>query len=41
MRLQANVENLLDARYYVNADNNTNISPGFRRAVRIGLTAAF
>ncbi len=41
MRLQANVENVLDARYYVNADNNTNISPGFRRAVRIGLTAAF
>jgi catecholate siderophore receptor len=41
MRLQANVENLLDARYYVNADNNTNISPGFRRAVRLGLTAAF
>jgi catecholate siderophore receptor len=41
MRLQANVENVLDAKYYVNADNNTNISPGFRRAVRIGLTAAF
>jgi catecholate siderophore receptor len=41
IRLQANVENVLDARYYVNADNNTNISPGFRRAVRMGLTAAF
>jgi len=41
VRLQANVENLLDRTYYVNADNNTNISPGFRRALRLGLTAAF
>ena len=41
MRLQANVENLFDKKYYVNADNNTNITPGFRRAVRVGLTAAF
>jgi catecholate siderophore receptor len=41
LRLQANVENLLDTRYYANADNNTNISPGFRRAVRVGLAAAF
>jgi len=41
VRLQANVENLLDETYYVNADNNTNISPGFRRALRVGLTAGF
>jgi catecholate siderophore receptor len=41
LRLQANVENLFDRTYYVNADNNNNISPGFRRAIRIGLTAAF
>jgi catecholate siderophore receptor len=41
LRLQANVENLLDRTYYANADNNTNISPGFRRALRLGLTAAF
>ena len=41
MRLQANVENLLDRKYYVNADSNTNISPGFPRALRIGLTARF
>jgi len=41
VRLQANVENLLDATYYVNADNNTNISPGFRRALRVGLAAGF
>ncbi len=41
LRLQVNVENLLDRRYYVNADSNTNISPGFPRAVRVGLTARF
>lgn len=41
LRLQANVENLFDRTYYVNADSNTNISPGFRRAIRIALSAAF
>jgi catecholate siderophore receptor len=41
LRVQANVENLLDKTYYVNADNNTNISPGFRRAIRLGLNASF
>jgi catecholate siderophore receptor len=41
MRLQANVENLLDRKYYVNADSNTNISPGFPRAVRVGVIARF
>ena len=41
MRLQANVENLFDKKYYINADSNTNISPGSSRAVRIGLTARF
>jgi catecholate siderophore receptor len=41
VRLQANVENVFDKRYYVNADNNTNISPGFPRAVRLGLIARF
>jgi catecholate siderophore receptor len=41
LRLQANVENLLDKTYYLNADSNTNISPGYRRALRVGLTAAF
>ena len=40
-RLQLNVENLLNARYYVNADGNTNISPGFPRAIRMGLTTKF
>jgi len=41
LRLQANVENLFDKRYYVNADSNTNISPGFPRTLRLGLTATF
>jgi catecholate siderophore receptor len=41
IRLQANVENLLDRRYYANADSNTNISPGSPRAVRIALVARF
>ena len=36
-----NVENLFDKRYYINADSNTNISPGFPRAVRVGLTTRF
>jgi len=41
MRLQANLENLFDARYYINADSNTNISPGSPRAVRLALVARF
>ncbi|MCX6602806.1 MAG: TonB-dependent siderophore receptor [Acidobacteria bacterium] len=41
VRLQANVENLLDRRYYLNADSNTNISPGSPRAIRVGLAARF
>jgi catecholate siderophore receptor len=41
LRVQANVENLFDKKYYVNADSNTNISPGFPRTVRVGLTATF
>jgi catecholate siderophore receptor len=35
------VENLFNARYYANADNNTNISPGFPRVVRVGLSTTF
>jgi catecholate siderophore receptor len=41
LRLQVNVENLFDTTYYINADSNTNISPGFSRAVRVGLTTTF
>jgi catecholate siderophore receptor len=40
-RAQANVENLFDKRYYINADSNFNISPGFPRAFRVALTAMF
>ncbi len=38
-RLQANIENLFNRKYYVNADSNTNISPGSSRVLRIALTA--
>lgn len=41
LRLQMNVENLLDKKYFVNADSNTNISPGYPRAIRVGLTVRF
>ena len=41
VRLQANVENLFDVRYFINADSNTNISPGSPRALRVSLSAAF
>jgi catecholate siderophore receptor len=41
LRLQVNVENLFDKTYYLNADSNTNISFGFPRAVRVGLTTTF
>jgi catecholate siderophore receptor len=40
-RLQVNVENLTDKRFYLNADNNTNISPGYPRMVRIALITRF
>ncbi len=41
VRLQLNVENLFDEKYYINADNNTNISPGFPRAIRVALRTSF
>jgi catecholate siderophore receptor len=41
VRVQANIENLSNRRYYINADSNNNISPGSPRAVRLGLTARF
>jgi catecholate siderophore receptor len=41
LRLQMNVENLFDVRYVINADSNTNISPGSPRAVRVALTTRF
>jgi catecholate siderophore receptor len=41
MRVQANVENLFGRRYYINADNNTNISPGAPRGLRVALVSRF
>jgi catecholate siderophore receptor len=40
-RLQANIENLFNTRYFPNADNNTNISPGAPTGARISLVARF
>lgn len=40
-RLQGNIENLFNTRYFVNADSNTNISPGASRSIRVGLIARF
>jgi catecholate siderophore receptor len=41
VRVQGNIENLFNRRYYLNADSNTNISPGASRTVRVGLVARF
>ena len=41
VRLQMNVENLLDTTYYKNADSNTNISPGAPRSVRFAVLTRF
>ena len=41
LRLQVNIENIFDTRYYINADSNTNISPGFPRTLRVGVTTRF
>ena len=39
--LQANVENLLKRKYFLNADSNTNISPGSPLALRVMLRTKF
>jgi catecholate siderophore receptor len=41
LRLQINAENLSDTAYFINADGNTNISPGAPRTIRFGITAGF
>jgi catecholate siderophore receptor len=41
LRLQANLQNLFDKKYYLNADNNNNISPGSPRSARVALTWKF
>ena len=38
---QLNVENLFDTAYYASANNNTNISPGSPRAIRLSVTTQF
>lgn len=40
-RVQLNAENILNRKYYLNADSNTNSSPGSPRAWRLGLTTRF
>jgi catecholate siderophore receptor len=40
-RLQINVENVLNTRYFINADSNTNISPGSPRGFKLSLNARF
>jgi catecholate siderophore receptor len=41
LRMQLNLENLLDEKYYPNAHNNNNITPGSPLAVRVGVVANF
>ena len=41
LRLQLNIDNLFDTKYYANADSNTNISPGSPRAAKVGIVARF
>lgn len=41
LRLQLNLENLFDKKYYASANSNDNITPGSPRALRLGLTANF
>ncbi len=40
-KLQANIDNLFDVRYFANADGNNSVSPGTPRMVKIGVTARF
>lgn len=40
-KLQLNVENLFDKRYYASANSDTNITPGSPRALRVTLNANF
>lgn len=41
VRLQLNVENVFDKKYYVFANSNNNITPGSPRAFRVSLNAQF
>ena len=41
LNLQLNVENILNTKFFVNADSNDNITPGQPRAARVGLSWTF
>jgi catecholate siderophore receptor len=41
LRVQANLENAFDRTYWINADGNTNLSPGSGRTLRLAVTAGF
>jgi len=41
LRMQLNLENVLDRRYYLTSNSNNNISPGSPRSFLISLTAGF
>ncbi|MFZ6766282.1 TonB-dependent receptor [Undibacterium sp. Di26W] len=41
VNVQANIENLLDKKYYAFANSNNNITPGSPRALRVSLNAKF
>jgi catecholate siderophore receptor len=40
-KVQAHFDNLLNAKYYLNADGNNNISPGAPRSFKLSLIVAF
>jgi catecholate siderophore receptor len=40
-RAQLNVENIFDKEYFINANSNTNITPGSPRAFRVSLNGSF
>lgn len=41
LKMQLNIENLLDKKYYAFANSNNNITPGSPRALRVSLNASF
>ena len=41
VRLQLNVENLLDEQYYPTSQGNNNIMPGAPRSLRLGISTGF
>lgn len=41
IRVQVNVENLFNEKYFISANSNTNITPGSPPAIRVGLSGRF